>query len=953
MNKSKRVIAFAATILMVFSLLTCFAIAAPATDSYLPKGYVVVKSDWAGSNYLDKIPFELGGDTYTLEYGVTAIDTIANAQAMTLPAGVELTIILAPGVYGGFTFTKDVRLFGPYFGKSPNNKPGTDYYDPSLPDWAVANGRSLDETKEAVINGTVSLGNGCNKAVFDGLAFTGSGVISDAAHTDEKVRVDYTYRNLYYYGSGGAMITNNSSRASINRYIEIDQCRFEHHTGADSQAIGYRAVKFTMKNSWYGDMAGQHQLYGYSITNGNVLSHEDTISNYFIGNHFENHPGIGLINFALRSSVLGGADDLSRTLLWIEDNDFINCTSATGTTYVIRPQHSSNNQQLTIINNRFILEKGFSTGANSTAIYPYNDVAAAAHYSKLDISKNYFRGFDRPIYMGTSQVCQLLNIGPNYWDNGSGAEHAWDVTTANLSYKTARVFDSSCKYASTDFDILNSNIGSVSISDSNNDTRTATLYYVKSGVPTFRFNGDEVTYKVYSDAAYSNELTGDFTPSNGARIYVEATEGSYTCRYTVTLSSSKSALNNIYKYGDADIAGDYAANRTLHFNDLDNHSGYFTFPTGDDIEVSTGATVAVYPNASRSGDPIPGMTLEDGVNKAYLRVTAPSGATADWTVFVYGNAGSEAGGAKGGSSECDLFKLIVPKGTVSGSASKGFTVEMGKNVKSINPQLIVSSKATYQFYLDAAGKYPAADNDVIKLNASSNVFYVRVIAEDGTISKAIKITVNSDRSAVTYSDASSIPGYAKTAVNNLNKKGYGIFTGDEHNKFNPRAEISRYELAKVVVMLGGVNVDMAASIKLGDVFDDFSAIQHEAPWAIPYIRAAYASGLLAGSSDSKGNLYFNGSASTSREEFVTVMVRMAATEQGVSVSKLYSKNEKAVEKAYSGANYADKKSISSWALKYVKLGTYFGYVEGDGRFFRPKNNIIRADVAVVIYNYVK
>jgi len=298
-----------------------------------------------------------------------------------------------------------------------------------------------------------------------------------------------------------------------------------------------------------------------------------------------------------------------------------------------------------------------------------------------------------------------------------------------------------------------------------------------------------------------------------------------------------------------------------------------------------------------------------------------------------------------------LLTLLVPGATVIKTAD-GYIVTAKDGAKSITPQLMVSNKATYNFYLDAACKYAAESPSTVNLNSLINKFYIKVVAEDGTQSKAIPVTVKSERKSATYADGNAIPAYARTAVNYLNKNGYGIFSGDNNGKLNPRNNITRYELAKVMVVLSGINVEMAEGMKISEVFDDFYEIQGEAPWAIPYVRAAYAAGLIEGVSDSQGNLYYNGKAFTTREQFATVFVRSVATAQGTTVNKMYKAVSAKADAAFNG-KYADQGKVSSWALKAIKLANYYGYVNGDGTNFNPNANIIRADVAVVIYNSVK
>ena len=947
MRTTKRVIAFAATILMALSLLSCFVFAAPA---YLPEGYVVVNPEWTDKAPSEHFPFVLGGDTYELEFGSTAVTSIEEAGNLPLAPGKIRTVVLAPGTYSSnMNITSNMRLFGPYFGKNPNNNPKAPDYDPSLPDWALNNGRSLDETKEAVITSTVTILSDCTDLVMDGFAITGTGQIRDSTRADTSTIVNYTLRNLYIKdGSAASAILMNSGRTKLMRNIYLENCRIDSPKSGTSRYIDYRAETFQMTGSFFGNATAQHQFYAYALAQGAVAKNNDTCANIFINNRFQSIPGVGIINYAMRDSVNAGSSARSQLQLIVKDNDFINC-SPTGSTscWMIRPQVNVENVQFVVTGNKFILEPGINSNSSSTTIYPYNDASSVAGFTKLDISKNYFSGY--PIPISAPVRAQLKNIGPNYFADTNG--NPISVTPANsyVSFTDGVVYDSSCRYSSDDFNILNSNIGSVSFTGSGTE-RNATLYFVKTGAPVFKFKGEEVTASVYSDSECTVPVADDFVPTAGEKIYVKATEGPYSCTYTVTLSSTASSLKALYRYGNANVCGNISTNLNLYIDAEDSTTGYYDLPADDEIEVATGASYAVYDDVACTGNPMARVKLNDGITNAYLKVTAPNGSSDVWKMTIYGNAATIMDDEL--SSDCRVFKLMVDKAGVS-MDGRTFTVTAPSGASVIYPKVNVSNKATYKFYLDKNCAYEAATTATVKLEAATNVFYIRVTAEDGTQSAPYKVIVHSARKAVSYADAAKIPSYAKKAIEQLNKSGNVIFSGDSNNNLNPTKNITRYELAKVIVSLAGINVQMAKAVNISDVFDDFGKIQSDAPWAIPYIRAAYASGMIEGVQDTAGNLNFNGNSTTTREQFVTVIVRFLADRENTTVSRLYKNNAAAIDAAYKKANFKDKKSISSWALQSVKIGNYYKLVSGDGTNFNPKQLITRAEVGVVAYNATK
>ncbi len=849
MLKSRKIIALALSLMLVFSALSCVVMAAPETTSVLPDGYMVVNSAWATKEKGDTFKFTLGGETYSLSYGYSAFSTVEDASVPFLPKGVERTIVLAPGLYStAMTLTSDIHLCGPYFGKSPNNKPGTDYYDPSLKDWALANGRSADPAKEAVFTTTLNISTGCNNVTIDGIAFTDGGQITDASRANDMIEVNYNFENLYFVNSSVAAPIAMRNNRNVNRFVTIDACRMEK-SGAVTEPAQYYAEIFEVKNSYFGDLnpggTKNVQFYLYTSQTTSVINPSMTIRNAFIGNHFENIYGCYILNCGAYEAANPTISNRLRVQFHVIDNEFINTSVGNESTAgrVVHNQISGGQHETIVRGNIFITEPSAKVSSSITAIGT-RSVDGGTHNS-IEISNNYIRGFNLPITGTTSTI-----------------------------------------------------------------------------------------YNVYDNEAYTYE---------GAAMNVAGNAN-------VVVGKLATKSTDLIKYGDAEVLTYMDTNR-VYVDLTESKEGVYTFPEADEIVAGGDVTCTVYSDAAMETTPIKKIALNDKITQAYLLVEDANGESEIYNIYIFGYPSSGSTTVTEKSSQCSVLSFSVPGATVVKS-SDGYIVTAKDGAKSIAPKLIVSNKASYQFYMDADCKYAADNTDVVKLNSRFSKFYIRVTAENGIQSKPIAVTVKSNRKAATYADAASVPTYARTAVNYLNKNGYGIFAGDNNNDMNPRNNITRYELAKVMVILSGVNVEMTKSINLVDVFDDFYDIQKEASWAIPYVRAAYAAGLISGVADSKGNLFFDGSAYTTREQFATVFVRSVAASQGKTLNKMYSSVSSKATAAYKG-KYADEGKVSSWAVKAVKLATYYGFVTGDGTNFNPNKNIIRADVAVVIYNSVK
>lgn len=841
MLKSRKILALILVVMLVFSALSGVTIAASAATAVLPEGYMVVNAEWSKLKKGEKFKYTLGGEEYSLQFGINAFATIEEASVPFLPNSIERTIVLAPGSYSSITLTSDVKLCGPYFGKSPNNKPGTDYYDSSLADWAVANSRSVDPTKEALFTGDLIIGTGCNNVTLDGIAFTGTGKVTDDARANEMIEVNYTFKNLYFYGCTGTSAIVAKKALMVNRHITLERCRIENSMSM-TFPVNYYSETFNLIDSYLGDICANtttnSQLYMHAIKVENVIDPMMMVENILTGNRFENIGGGLVVNFGNKNEASPTITQRIRVRLEVLDNEFINA-GVNGTT--VQCQFAGYNQELIIKNNIFRMEKPLATTYAINGFYG-DESGSPAQFQYVEITGNKFYGYSN--------------------DVKGHVKYPWSNIYDNYSFDDKGVSRTP----------LNSN--------SSGKEAVAATDLTKYG------NATVLTYK------------------NSNRIYVDLTE---------------------------------------------SNDGLYTFPKTDEIEAGGNVTCTVYPDVACQGNPITRIALKDKITYAYLKVEAPNSTSEIYTIYLFGYPTDEVVGEK--SNKCSLINLLVPGASVVKNGD-GYTVTAKQGAKFITPQLIVSDKASYKFYLDKDCKYSAGDNSKVNLYSRVNKFFIKVVAENGTESKAIPVTVQSERNSVFYADNNAIPSYARTAVNHLNKNGYGIFAGDNNSKLNPRSNITRYELAKVMVVLSGINVDMAESLKISDVFDDFYKIQGEASWAIPYIRAAYAAGLIEGVSDGKGNLYYNGSAYTTREQFATVFVRSVATAQGSTVNKMYKAVSTKADAAFK-SKYADQNKISSWALKSVKLANYYGYVNGDGVNFKPGANIIRADVAVVIYNFVK
>ena len=149
----------------------------------------------------------------------------------------------------------------------------------------------------------------------------------------------------------------------------------------------------------------------------------------------------------------------------------------------------------------------------------------------------------------------------------------------------------------------------------------------------------------------------------------------------------------------------------------------------------------------------------------------------------------------------------------------------------------------------------------------------------------------------------------------------GVLQGDQHGDLRPRANITRAEMAAVLVRLLGATGQTDLS--------RFTDVKAEA-WYYPELSAAVAAGIFSGVSDTE----MAPDAHITREQAVTVICRAFGLASQTRVN-----------------GYKDDASISAYARDHVNALTALGHVSGytDGTF-QPRRSISRAEVAQLIYN---
>ena len=221
-------------------------------------------------------------------------------------------------------------------------------------------------------------------------------------------------------------------------------------------------------------------------------------------------------------------------------------------------------------------------------------------------------------------------------------------------------------------------------------------------------------------------------------------------------------------------------------------------------------------------------------------------------------------------------------------------------------------------------------------SASTGALSVTLPAADGAQHR-LTVTAgdasgNLARASVDTAAADTTPAFtdmkghwANAAVSYLSRS--GITNGSGSGRFEPETNITRQEFAVLLERY------LAPSQDYSGVTLPFADADKIDSWAMSGARAMYALGVIQGSADKSGRLYFNPKANVSRQEVVTMLGRL-------------------LEKGYASPalTFTDKASIQSWSAEYVSTLCAMGILSGmgDGRFC-PDAPMTRAQIATVLY----
>jgi len=195
------------------------------------------------------------------------------------------------------------------------------------------------------------------------------------------------------------------------------------------------------------------------------------------------------------------------------------------------------------------------------------------------------------------------------------------------------------------------------------------------------------------------------------------------------------------------------------------------------------------------------------------------------------------------------------------------------------------------------------------------------------------IIVSSAEAAVPR-DIDQSSSWAKDAISQLAAQ--NVIRGDENGNFKPHDQLTRAQMATILVNALGLNVtDLPTTATFNDV-----PIQH---WAFPFVETAYKHGLVQGIGSGK----FGVNDRCTREQMTCMFIRAI----GIARDSIGGP-----ESISSLQKFEDKVMISSWARDDVGFAVrneiLNGNKVGNRSYFDPQGFATREQVAVVTYKFI-
>lgn len=226
------------------------------------------------------------------------------------------------------------------------------------------------------------------------------------------------------------------------------------------------------------------------------------------------------------------------------------------------------------------------------------------------------------------------------------------------------------------------------------------------------------------------------------------------------------------------------------------------------------------------------------------------------------------------------------------------------------------------------GVDPSKVTTAVVQNADGTVHHVPtfITSRDGKFYAVINSLTNSDYSLIwhpkTFADVSG--KWSEQAVNDMASR--MIVNGVDADHYNPNAEVTRAELAAIMVRALGL-----AENGSGSTFNDVNA----SDWYAGAVAQAARYGLIQGYADGS----FGPDRTVTRQEALVMLTR---------AMKLAKLDTKTVDTASTLAPFADHAAVATWAQDAVATAVQSGLVQGNSKGLAPTQHLSRAETAAIV-----
>lgn len=309
----------------------------------------------------------------------------------------------------------------------------------------------------------------------------------------------------------------------------------------------------------------------------------------------------------------------------------------------------------------------------------------------------------------------------------------------------------------------------------------------------------------------------------------------------------------------------------------------------------------------------------------YVTAAIPAGATA-----VSGIAVTAADGAKTASGTLYLDQLIATAGELDDTTPPSLTATVSGSTLSIAASDSGSGVATATVSIDGVSNTVplSGGKAAVALPTDGQAHQIRVTAADRFGNLTSRTVSQSGKLDNPFSDLNG--HWAVDFVAYCNRQGILKGSTDSSGKqvYRPDDSMTRQEFTVALIRFLGVDSSQYADVVLP--FDDAGSI---ADWALNDMKAAYAMGLVTGSS-SGGKLLANPKATITRQEAMTIL--------GRTQPKGYAED--------SLASFSDSAQVGGWAREYIAAMVARGVISGSNGKLNPTGTVTRAQVAKMLYN---